>query len=203
MKRTSLSKQAVAGFTVIELLLALLIVGTLSAIAGPSWISINNRQKVNAVNDAVLAALQEAQQKAKMQKRNYSISFRTIDNVPQFASDSNPNPTNWQILANNVEVQSGKLLLGTNLTNPNIAGVAITYGASTPQTISFDHMGRLPPIPTPQLGSKGLIVAVAVAKSGAPTQPLDNTKRCVKVMTLLGAMQTAKQTGTVDDCKAL
>ena len=204
MKINSLPRQAVAGFTLIELLFVGLIVGLLSAIAGPSWISFSNRQQVNAINEAVLGALQEAQQKAKTQKRSYSVSFRTASNVLQFAIDSNLSPTNWQTLGKNAEIKAGKVLLGTNLTGPNVAGAAINYASTTAQTITFDHMGQMPRNnPQTNLGTKGLIVTVAVPKPGAPTQPFAKTKRCVKVMTLLGSIQTAKQTATEDDCKAL
>lgn len=201
MKKNAFSKQAVAGFTVIEMLLVLLIVGILSAIAGPSWVSFNNRQKANAVNEAVLRALQEGQQQAKTKKLGYSVSFKTETDVPKVAIHpaTDTNPTNWQILANEVEVKSGKVLLGTNLTDENTAGTSITYASpSDKQTITFDHMGKLPLEPKPNLGTKGLIVTVAIPKPGVPTQPLDKSRRCVKVMTLLGAMQTAKE----DECKA-
>lgn len=188
-----------AGFTLLEVVFVMVVIGILAAIAAPSWITFTNRQRVNAANDAVLSALQDAQRDAKRTKRSYSVSFGTNNNVPEvaihFATDTDANKWNWQTLGKDVEVKSGTVLLGTNLTDKNTAGNSISYNSSTAQTISFNEMGM--PLDA-KLGNKGLIVAVAIPKPGVPTQPLDKTKRCVKVMTLLGAMQTAKE----DECEA-
>ena len=52
------------GFTVIELLIILLIVGTLSAMSVPSFLGLLNRSKVNNAVAQVQGALQEAQREA-------------------------------------------------------------------------------------------------------------------------------------------
>lgn len=186
-----------AGFTLLELMFVLVIVGILSAIATPSWLGFTNQRRLNAANDAVLSALQQAQQQAKRTKLSYSVSFKTEDTaqgkVPQVAiHPANPTPTNWEILGKDLELKPGQFLLGTNLSGENTAGSTLSYASSTAQTITFDYMGSLPP--STNLGNKGLILTVGVPQSGNSTQVLDGTKRCVIVQTLLGTMRTAKGT---------
>ena len=185
--------QSAAGFTMIELLVVIIIVGVLSAIAAPGWLGFLNRQRVNAVNDAALNALREAQREAKRTKRDYSVSFKTENQVPQVvvhradvAVASIP-ANEWKKLGENQDIKPGQILLYTNINTPNNVG-GVTYAPTTanPKTITFNYQGTLPQ--DAQLGT-GLTVAVATANSSytAPTGP----KRCVKVTTLLGTIQAA------------
>ena len=72
--------------------------------------------------------------------------------------------------------------------------------ATPTATIIFDYMGALsaiPPNPEPNLGAsatdpQGLIIAVAAAQPGNPSQPLPSTTKCVSVTTLLGSIRTGK-----------
>lgn len=201
-----------AGFSLIEILVVLVMLGVLAAISTPNWIAFLNRQQANKANDVVLAGIQEAQRQAKRQKIGYSISFRTDNNIPQIAiypKDSDPTKL-WRNLGTDVGIKSGEIVLGTNLTNINTttSTTSVTYAAAfnstAPQTITFDYTGALDlvvktntssltSVQNDKITSKGLIVAVAVAKSGSPTQAT-NVKRCVIVKTLLGSIKAGKDT---------
>lgn len=214
------STQSKAGYSLIELLAVVVIIGVLAVIAAPSWIAFVNRQRLNKANDAVLAALQEAQRKAKKEKLSYSVSFKTDNNIQKFAiyraknsdgTNAVPNSSDWKNLLGDLDIKPGQLVIGTNITGENTSSSTVSYASnpvfsstSKPQTITFDYMGALDltvktkndgltAVQNSKIGNKGLIVAVAIAKPGTPTQAT-NTKRCVIVKTLLGSLQTGKDT---------
>lgn len=196
----SLSKSN-SGFTMIELLVVIIIVGVLSAIAAPGWLAFTNKQRMNAVNDAALNALREAQRDAKKTKLSYSVSFRTnVDGVPEYvvylakdASGTINNPatftSGWRKLGENQEMPKGTVVLGTNLTSVNTGNSPNLnpIGTTPAYPITFDYMGNL--LPPTTLGNKGLIIAVGLSQSGLTTTA---TKRCVKVRTLLGSIEPGR-----------
>lgn len=186
------------GFTLLELLVIVVIIGVLSAIIGPSWIGFVQRQRVNKANDTIVAALQEAQSQAKRTKRNYSVSFGINNNIPQVAVYTGTTPTNWQDLGGGLEVKSERILLGTNLSGVNTASdSSVSYDLTTPVTITYDYMGTLPDanfgtIPEGSEEAPGLKIVVAVPNATTPTEA-SSVKRCVIVKTLLGSMLTERE----------
>ena len=200
--------QSQAGYTLLELLVVLGIVGVVSAIAAPGWLGFVQQRRVNSANDSVLRVLQEAQSKAKTQKLSYSVSFRTQNGVPQVAVYSG-SPTSidnyWKSLGDQVSFKPGQIWLGTNATNPNNAGTSLTTTTNNTgiKVVTFDNSGALPTTPTPNLGSQGLIIAVAAAQPGSSSsRVIASTRRCVKISTLLGSIQTGKVDNT-DACKPI
>nr|WP_041555958.1 prepilin-type N-terminal cleavage/methylation domain-containing protein [Nostoc sp. PCC 7524] len=202
------------GFSLIEVVAVVLMIGVLAAIAAPNWIALVNRQRASKTNDVVLAAIQEAQQEAKRNKLSYSVSFRNNNNIPQVVvhpKGLTPTDDNWKVRSQNFDIASGQIVIGTNLTSNNqtTSTTSVTYGSTTAQTITFDYTGALDvsvktktdgltSVQQNKLGYdsttkqyKGLIVSVAVAKPGNPTQAT-NIKRCVVIKTLLGSIKIAK-----------
>ncbi|MBD2358168.1 prepilin-type N-terminal cleavage/methylation domain-containing protein [Tolypothrix sp. FACHB-123] len=189
-----------SGFTILEVLVVILIVGVLSAIIAPNWLAFLNRQRLNKASDNLVATLQEAQRQAKRNKRNYSVSFRTNNNLPEIAIYSGTTPSNWQSFGKDVGVKQGQVIIGTNLSALNTTtGATVSYNLTTPVTITYDYMGSLPnanfgPIPTGQTEPPGLKIVVALPRPGSPTTA-GNLKRCVILQTLIGGVRTAKNTG--------
>ena len=194
------------GFTLLEVLVTIVIVGILSAIAAPSWLGFVARQRLNKANDSVLAAVQDAQRQAKKTKRNYSVSIQlnnSTEKIPQISvhpglTPPAANSSSWRNIGADLEIKPGTILLFTNLNgNNSTSGDEIDYtDASTldsPKTITFDYKGGLE-LPV-NISDKGSIIALALPKPDNNNQA-SNTKRCVIVQTLIGGTRTAKN----DEC---
>ncbi len=212
--------KADAGFTLVELLVVVILIGVIATIAAPSWFGFISQRRANAANEYILRALQEAQSQAKNTKMNYSVSLRAPANeVPQVAvhkgsvADIPPdNSSMWKSLGE-LSIQKGQIWMGTNAnpTQSNQANTNINPVAGIPNSkvtvVTFDYMGNL--LSTAQqaanLGSQGLIIAVATSQPNSnPPQPIASTKRCVKIRTLLGSMQAGNiDPAQPDQCKPL
>jgi prepilin-type N-terminal cleavage/methylation domain-containing protein len=211
-KLSSRLSQKTSGFTLLEVMVVIALVGILSAIAAPSWLSFVARQRLNKANDIVFAALQEAQRQAKKNKLSYSVSVQLDNNkIPQISVHPGTTPSNWRDLGADLQIKPDQMLLFTNLNGNNSASNSINYNnasalRNSPKTITFDYSGTLElPVKTgnenlsalqdARLGNKGIIIALTVPKPSNNNQA-GNIKRCVIVKTLIGGIQTAKN----DDC---
>ena len=154
-----------SGFTVIETITALLMIGILSGIAAPRWFALIKTQHLNIAQDQVYRAMREAQSQAKKEKLTYHASFREENNNVQWAvhpATIDPSNAKWNDLDASVQLDVVESTL--QLSN----GV---------RRVRFDHIGGV----TPPLG-----------KITLSSKPGGTAKRCVIVSTILGAMRTAK-----------
>ena len=185
-------QKAAKGFTLLEVLVVVLIIGILAATAGVSWNSFVNRQRVSAVQNAAQRAIEKAQLEAKSRQLSYSISFKIEDNLPKVEFN---NSGLWETLAAGVDIKSGQVLMCTNLSDAKANQVGTETcdpsNLATARTIQFDYTGTLPTDTT-------LPITITFADAGAnysAGEPIVASKRCVRVQTLLGAITTGMGSG--------
>lgn len=89
------------GFTLIEVITVLLVVGVLAAIAVPSFLEMLNRRKIENATIQARAALQEAQREAIRRHRSCTVN---VINVGEFKPDGK--------VAEHPTLQSDCLILG-------------------------------------------------------------------------------------------
>lgn len=170
MDRLLLKRSNSDGFTLIEMLVVVLMVGILAAIAAPSWLGFLNSRRGNTANDEVLQALRQAQVQSIRTKQNQTVVFNTAANPPT------------------ITALGATTVLGNGALKPGMAGMAIVNGTTSPKCsttscIEFNANGNI----VNELNDPGIKIVVT-------TPPTTGSKRCVVVETILGAMRSAKDT---------
>lgn len=154
------------GFTLIEILIVIFIIGILSAIAVPSWLAFVNTYRLNAAQNQVYLAIREAQSNAKRDKVTWQASFREMDEVVQWAVHPitlEPAKASWNDLDSHIRLDPESTL-------------QLSDGV---RQIKFDYRGN---VRKPPFGR----ITLSTKDGGS-------AKRCVFVSTILGAMRTAKE----------
>jgi prepilin-type N-terminal cleavage/methylation domain-containing protein len=181
------SRKGDGGFTLLEVVVIVLILGILSAIAAPSWQAFITRQRVRTLNDRVFQSLRLAQSEAKLTKRDITITFSAPSVDPPTVTFDPPLSTGGseQKLDAGGEIKPGTIALLTNATDPNDPDLPLN-------SIIFDYQGNVKKLPrstNPAIPNAGrFVVTVAPANS----TPNSSARQCAIVETLIGGMRTAE-----------
>ncbi|MEI6445773.1 MAG: type II secretion system protein [Nostocales cyanobacterium ELA583] len=169
-----LNNRSSRGFTLIEMIAVVSVIGILSAIAAPSWLAFMKTRHLNVAQDQVYRSMREAQSQAKKEKLTYHASFRQKDNIVQWAihpATIDPSNAKWNDLDGSVQLDAETTL--DELPN----GV---------RRVQFDYIGS---------------VKVPLGRITLSSKSGGKAKRCVIVSTILGAMRTAKENPTPNNSK--
>lgn len=174
------------GFTLIEVLVVMIIVGILSAIVAPSWLAFANNQRLNSAQSLSFSNLRLAQSNAKRTQTIWQASFRNTINVAQYAVHPEP--------PKNATKQDRDRLPWKNFDE----GVRIVDKTEKEPRTTFAIFQVVPSEPLepvyrvqfkPQGSVNGQLGKITfVTRNG-------DRKKCVIVSTLLGAMRTAENSG--------
>ena len=151
------------GFTLLEAIVTVAMIGIISAIAAPSWLAYLNVQRLNSARSEAVSALSQARTQAIQRHVPYEAGFRQQNQQAQWAIypvGADPKGQDWKNLNDGV-----KLLETADTTFAKKDGV---------YRIQFNHRGEV----NGQLGR----VTFASVSGG-------QTKRCVVVSNLLGTVR--------------
>lgn len=108
-------KQKNRGFTLFELLVVLVIIGTLAMIAGPSWATFQANRNVTIARDEIHQGIRQAQTAAIARRSFWRFSLRIKDEQIEWAThadDQNWRYVNvWQSLGPNVTLDDADTTL--------------------------------------------------------------------------------------------
>lgn len=148
------------GFSLLEMIVIVIIVGLLGAIAAPSWLTLANRQRASTARDEVLQAIRTTQTSAKQKRR---------PQVLEFVADGTGDLPTIRVSGVETELGSGNLKADmVNMTVTDGSDAAVT-------TLEFLQDGTVST-------SAELPVKILMTASG--------TKRCLFVETLLGGIRS-------------
>jgi prepilin-type N-terminal cleavage/methylation domain-containing protein len=159
---TSLVNQT--GFTLLESLVLVLIIGILASIAAPSWLAFWHNQKLATAQGQVVEVLHKTQETAKQKRLKQQASFRTQNGRVQWAIhavNADVNNVSWNSLESGIQIDSESTLQLSN----------------SIYQVQFNHQGE----------TNGQLGRLTLSITSSPMM-----KRCVFVASLLGAIRTGQ-----------
>ena len=196
MKQRTRLKRSIGGFTLLEMLVVIIVIGVLFAIAAPGWDTLLSRQRVSAAREQVVQTIRVAQSDARRSRSPRAVVFDMstaskprIANVPYIPDNTQVTASKNTVLinstANNAWVLLGNGDIGSGALRLTVNGVTSNAANSYPLLI-FDGNGAVAQVPfVPAAQTIPSVITVSRGNSTART-----TDRCVVVDTILGAIRT-------------
>jgi len=172
----------IAGFTLIEVLVVMAMIGILAAIAAPSWLGFANNQRLNASQSQALSTMRLAQSNAKRNQVMWQATFRNTPTIAQYAVHQAPPSTMTKEYWDNLSWQNfdtGVRIVENTETQPRTTRTQLT---AVPEPDIYRVQFR------PQGNPNGLGELGRITFVGRNS----DRKKCVIISTLLGAMRLAE-----------
>ncbi len=169
------------GFTLLEVLVVMIMVGILSAIAAPSWLGFVNNQRINTSQTKIFQAIKVAQSDSKIRSSSNTnrvrITFTTGQTDNAYQIDNVRTGAGLQSLEPGVKIAS--VTSGGSITpavNPTIL--------ASPYTLQFDSRGLV------YDPSNQLIYPICINLTVENSNQISPRIRWIAIRTLLGAIVT-------------
>ena len=163
-----------SGFSLVEALVAVIIIGIFAAIAVPSWMNLITKQRVNSAQESAYQGFQRAKFNAKREKRDWLVSFRENNSRVEYAVHRSSADPLWQALtadAEFLEIDTDNTTLLTSKSTCNNF-----------YCVKFTHKGTIG-------GRLARITLVPKNKS----QP----KQCIFISSILGTLRRDEAEGCI------
>jgi len=192
-----------AGFTMIELLIIMAIVGIFCAIVTPSWLMFINNHRLKVSVDRAYWAMETARSNAKRDKISWQTSFKQVGENAQVAvhpAEITPAqvPANqWKNLEDKIKIHTAindKGVSETTLLKVNENNKATDKG--TIRRAMFNFRGCAVYNSTDECGQTNL---QAKGRLTLFHPDLKNSERCVFVSTILGYKRISQRQRTAKD----
>jgi Tfp pilus assembly protein FimT len=182
------------GFTSIELLIIIIVLGIVSAIAAPSWLYFINNQRLKVSIDRAYSAMVTARSNAKRDKTSWQASFKQVGETLQVAIHKSEIPPaqvpvgEWKSLESKVNIQIPETTLRKVNENTN----QVTQNGTVWRAM-FNYRG------CPVYKSNDECGLTSIQAKGTLTLFHPNLKksdRCVIISTLLGHQRISQRQRT-------
>ncbi len=185
-KKTNRDRFTTIGFTLLEVLVVMGMLGILTAIASPSWLGFSINQKLNSAQSRAFSALRLAQSNAKRDQLDWQASFRNFGDRSQYAVHKTP-------ILSTTTVGYWNSLPWESFDS----GVQIVEDTASLSYITFTKVSAIPEpdIYRVQFNSKGNPNGINELGKITFAPRLGDRRKCVIVSTVLGSMRLAEGSG--------
>ena len=170
------AKNSDSGFTMLEVVTVVIVIGILSAIAAPAWDAFVQRQRIRAMNNQILSVLQSAQTRARGNKESVSVVFNVDDSPLKYKvyptdQTNNDDPD----LVNNFPSET--LNIDGKINEDKITLSVLAQDDTDDFIINFNDQGAVSE-------DQSFPISVTIIRDEQA-----DTQRCVVIQTLLGSMR--------------
>ena len=187
-----------SGFTLTELMTVLLMMGILSALAAPSWLSFIYHYELRGATERAYWAKQKALSNAKRDKMSWQASFRQEGDKLQWAvhradiPPSKVSPYEWKSFEGKVRIDNlpnDKNKIETTLLKVD-PDTNREKNSGTVHRVIFNYQGCPVYHRDDECGQTSL---EALGRLTLTHSHLGKKKRCVFISTILGAMRVSQE----------
>ena len=180
-----------AGFTMLEILIIVLIIGIFSAIVAPSWLMFINNYRLKLSLDRAHSAMVTARSNAKRDNIAYQASFKQVGETVQVAVHKSDIPPaqvpagEWKSLEPQIQINTNDTTLRKVNENTNLVKENGTVWRAL-----FNYQG----CPVYKVSDECGLTSIQAKGTLTLSHPhLKNGDRCVIVSTILGHKRTSQR----------